>query len=63
MLLRTRADADFRNRLRANETDAALYAQAKRALAQRAWLGVEQYAQAKRPVIETILTRALASVT
>lgn len=52
----------FRNWLRVSEADAALYAETKRALAQRAWLSVEQYAEAKRSVIDAILTRALASV-
>jgi GrpB-like predicted nucleotidyltransferase (UPF0157 family) len=49
---------DLRNHLRASETDRDLYADAKRALAQRSWADVNDYADAKTEVILAILTRA-----
>jgi GrpB-like predicted nucleotidyltransferase (UPF0157 family) len=47
----------FRDRLRSNEEDRLLYAEAKRALAQRPWEYVQDYADAKSAVVETILAR------
>jgi GrpB-like predicted nucleotidyltransferase (UPF0157 family) len=50
----------FRDWLRANEADRELYARTKRELAQRAWKYVQNYADAKTPVVEAILQRARA---
>jgi GrpB-like predicted nucleotidyltransferase (UPF0157 family) len=51
----------FRDRLRAASVDRELYAAAKRALAQREWSYVQQYADAKGGIIEEILDRARSS--
>ena len=48
----------FRDRLRSNEVDRELYERAKRTLARRKWRYVQNYADAKRAVIEEILARA-----
>jgi GrpB-like predicted nucleotidyltransferase (UPF0157 family) len=45
----------FRDRLRDNETDRKLYEMTKRQLASRHWTYIQQYADAKSEVIETIL--------
>jgi GrpB-like predicted nucleotidyltransferase (UPF0157 family) len=50
----------FRDWLRANAADRALYARTKRDLAQQDWQYVQNYADAKTAVIETILARAHA---
>jgi GrpB-like predicted nucleotidyltransferase (UPF0157 family) len=51
----------FRDWLRSNAADRDLYARTKRDLAQMEWKGVQNYADAKTPVIEEILGRATAS--
>jgi GrpB-like predicted nucleotidyltransferase (UPF0157 family) len=48
----------FRDWLRRNAADRDLYARTKRALAQRQWKSVDDYASAKTAVIEEILGRA-----
>ncbi len=48
----------FRDWLRNNAEDRALYANAKRNLAQRKWNYVQQYADAKSKVVEEIIRRA-----
>ncbi len=48
----------FRDWLRVNEADRALYAGAKRALAQQDWKYVQQYADAKTSVVLEIMARA-----
>jgi GrpB-like predicted nucleotidyltransferase (UPF0157 family) len=48
----------FRDRLRTNEADRELYARSKRTLAQREWKYTQNYADAKAPVIEEIMSRA-----
>jgi GrpB-like predicted nucleotidyltransferase (UPF0157 family) len=48
----------FRDWLRTNAVDRALYANAKRTLAQRDWKYVQNYADAKTAVIDSILARA-----
>ena len=50
-----RRDLLFRDRLRIDAADRALYESAKRALAGRDWKDVNYYAEAKGPVIEEIL--------
>lgn len=50
----------FRNWLRSNTADRELYARTKRALAERKWKHVQNYADAKVQVIEEILARARA---
>jgi GrpB-like predicted nucleotidyltransferase (UPF0157 family) len=51
----------FRDWLRSNEADRALYGRTKRELAQRDWKYVQNYADAKTAVIEEIIVRARAS--
>ena len=51
----------FRDWLRANAADRALYAQTKRELAVRSWENVQQYADAKTEVVGAIMARALAA--
>lgn len=51
----------FRDWLRANAADRALYEQAKRELAGREWDKVQDYADAKTHVVESIVSRARAS--
>lgn len=48
----------FRDRLRANEDERALYGEAKRRLAARSWARVQDYADAKSEVVEEIIARA-----
>jgi GrpB-like predicted nucleotidyltransferase (UPF0157 family) len=48
----------FRNWLRTNLADRELYAQTKRNLAQREWMFVQNYADAKNAVIDQIMARA-----
>jgi GrpB-like predicted nucleotidyltransferase (UPF0157 family) len=48
----------FRNHLRTDASDRQLYAQTKRELAARRWNYVQEYADAKTEVVETIITRA-----
>ncbi len=50
---------EFRDWLRTNAADRELYQQAKRALAQKEWNEVQDYADAKTGVIQEILSRAL----
>ncbi|MBV8843877.1 MAG: GrpB family protein [Bryobacterales bacterium] len=50
----------FRRALRTNEADRELYARSKRALAQQEWKYTQNYADAKAPVIEEIMSRARA---
>jgi GrpB-like predicted nucleotidyltransferase (UPF0157 family) len=48
----------FRDWLRISAEDRGRYAAAKRALARRRWQHVQQYADAKTPVVEEIIARA-----
>ena len=48
----------FRDRLRSDDADRALYEETKRRLAQRDWERVQDYADAKSDVVETIVARA-----
>jgi GrpB-like predicted nucleotidyltransferase (UPF0157 family) len=48
----------FRDRLRASPQDRAAYAELKRELARRSWPDMNAYADAKGPLIESILSRA-----
>lgn len=48
----------FRDRLRASPQDRAAYAGLKRTLARRSWPDMNAYADAKGPLIESILSRA-----
>lgn len=50
----------FRDWLRTHEDDRELYAQAKRALAQRDWAFTQNYADAKSDVVQQIISRAMA---
>lgn len=49
----------FRDHLRVDETDRQLYERTKRELAARTWVVVQDYADAKSPVVEQIMSRAL----
>jgi GrpB-like predicted nucleotidyltransferase (UPF0157 family) len=49
----------FRDHLRVDETDRALYEATKAALATREWETVQSYADAKTDVVEAILARAM----
>lgn len=51
----------FRDHLRVNSSDRALYASTKERLAERDWDTVQDYADAKSEVVEDILARALSS--
>lgn len=53
----------FRDWLRNNAADRDLYANTKRALAQKEWKYVQNYADAKSSVIEQIMARALQART
>ncbi len=53
----------FRDRLRSNDADRALYEGTKRRLAQRNWEQVQDYADAKSEVVEAIIARARAGRT
>jgi GrpB-like predicted nucleotidyltransferase (UPF0157 family) len=48
----------FRDRLRGHPDDRAHYQQVKRELAERDWTYVQQYADAKTEVVESIIARA-----
>ncbi|MFI6299147.1 GrpB family protein [Nonomuraea sp. NPDC050790] len=48
----------FRDRLRTHKEDRDLYARTKRDLAERTWKYVQNYADAKTRVVESILARA-----
>jgi GrpB-like predicted nucleotidyltransferase (UPF0157 family) len=48
----------FRDRLRRDDVDRELYERTKRALAQRQWKYMQNYADAKSDVVEAILARA-----
>jgi GrpB-like predicted nucleotidyltransferase (UPF0157 family) len=48
----------FRDRLRNDPADRALYEQEKRRLAERHWDNVQDYADAKTAIVEDILSRA-----
>jgi GrpB-like predicted nucleotidyltransferase (UPF0157 family) len=50
----------FRDHLRATPSDRRLYEATKRELAKRHWAFVQNYADAKTEIIETILARASA---
>jgi GrpB-like predicted nucleotidyltransferase (UPF0157 family) len=52
----------LRDWLRTNQSDRELYARSKRSLASEKWRYVQNYADAKTEVIETILERAKASM-
>jgi GrpB-like predicted nucleotidyltransferase (UPF0157 family) len=47
----------FRDWLRTNEADRELYARSKRTLAEQEWKYTQNYADAKTPVIEEIMSR------
>jgi GrpB-like predicted nucleotidyltransferase (UPF0157 family)/predicted enzyme related to lactoylglutathione lyase len=49
----------FRDHLRTDPDDLALYRRTKQGLARRSWALVQQYADAKGPVVEDIVARAL----
>jgi GrpB-like predicted nucleotidyltransferase (UPF0157 family) len=53
-----RKDLAFRDRLRASPEDRAAYERLKRELATREWDDMNDYAAAKGPLIEEILSRA-----
>lgn len=48
----------FRDRLRSDVSDRQLYEQTKRTLADRDWKTVQDYADAKSEIVETILARS-----
>lgn len=48
----------FRDRLRSDAADRALYERTKRELAMRTWRYVQNYADAKGAVVEEIIARA-----
>jgi GrpB-like predicted nucleotidyltransferase (UPF0157 family) len=50
----------FRDRLRSHDDERELYLATKRELAARHWVYVQDYADAKGEVVETIIARALA---
>jgi GrpB-like predicted nucleotidyltransferase (UPF0157 family) len=52
----------FRDWLRANDADRELYARCKRALARQEWKYIQNYADAKTPVVLEILSRAREQV-
>jgi len=51
----------FRDRLRADDADRALYERTKRDLARRTWKYTQNYADAKSTVVEAIIARARAA--
>jgi len=53
----------FRDRLRANGEDRARYEAAKRSLAARDWPTMQDYADAKSPVVGEIMARAVGPAT
>jgi len=52
----------FRDWLRANPPDRALYERTKRALSQQEWKNIQEYADAKTAVVEEILARARSAL-
>jgi len=52
----------FRDRLRSDAADRAAYERLKRELAAREWGDMNEYAEAKTPLIEEILARAVSGV-
>jgi GrpB-like predicted nucleotidyltransferase (UPF0157 family) len=50
----------LRDHLRADQADRELYARTKRELAHKSWKYVQEYADAKGPVVEAIIARASA---
>ncbi len=48
----------FRDHLRVNASDRAAYAEAKRVLIAEGWASMDDYAQAKSPIVADILARA-----
>jgi GrpB-like predicted nucleotidyltransferase (UPF0157 family) len=50
----------FRDWIRSNEADRALYERTKRELAQREWKYIQNYADAKAAVVQEIIARARA---
>ena len=53
----------FRDRLRTNPADRELYERTKREMAQREWTYVQNYADAKGPVVEEIIARGRGGIT
>lgn len=51
----------FRDRLRTDDADRALYERTKRDLAQRVWKYTQNYADAKTAVVEAVVARARAT--
>ena len=51
----------FRDRLRVNEEERALYEETKRRLAAKSWTRVQDYADAKSEVVEEVIARARAA--
>ena len=51
----------FRDRLRTDDADRALYERTKRELARRTWKYTQNYADAKTAVVEAIIARARAA--
>jgi GrpB-like predicted nucleotidyltransferase (UPF0157 family) len=51
----------FRDWLRADDADRALYAETKRTLAQLDWPSMQHYADAKTTVVEAVIARARAA--
>ncbi len=51
----------FRDRLRGDAADRALYADTKRRLAAQSWPAMQHYAEAKTAVIEAVIARATAA--
>lgn len=51
----------FRDRLRGDAADRALYADTKRRLAAQSWPTMQHYAEAKTAVIEAVIARATAA--
>jgi GrpB-like predicted nucleotidyltransferase (UPF0157 family) len=49
----------FRDRLRRDAADRDLYETTKRELAGRTWVLAQDYADAKSPVVEEIMSRAV----
>lgn len=50
----------FRDRLRYDDADRALYQETKRRLAERTWERVRDYANATSEVVEAVIARARA---
>lgn len=50
----------FRDRLRSDTADRAAYAEAKRTLIAQGWASMDEYAQAKTPIVADILSRVSA---